>query len=385
MWVVVIGANEAILRRAPKTLNIIDIREGVENIVVRERYIQMSINHLTALSIKKVLSGYFPLLKIKKFVSFTEKYLILAAELNELYHLQANSLSCVQALSNKSIMRNLLNPYNEVWAKLVPISELGELLNQVDFDVIIKPVDGTGSQLITKYAAGEKNIDAILEKYHELEQVLVEKYIHGEEYSVEAISEKGKHRILSITKKFIDENFIETAHITPENIDENVGLKIIDAVKQFLNTVQLYEGPSHTEIMLANNHVYIIEGHSRTGGDRIVSLVRLTTGIDLIEAYFYQLAEETYLPSPIKAKVAKVIFTNFEENSIYSGLPDLSHYMTYIDELECSLKIGDIAKKPEHSGMRHSMAVVFADTYDKCNQVAQYIQEAFLRTSVKRK
>ncbi|WP_158008654.1 hypothetical protein [Rappaport israeli] len=53
MWIVLIGANEAILRRAPKNLNIIDVREGLENIIIRENYIQITMNVIEEDSLKK--------------------------------------------------------------------------------------------------------------------------------------------------------------------------------------------------------------------------------------------------------------------------------------------------------------------------------------------
>ena len=51
-------------------------------------------------------------------------------------------------------------------------------------------------------------------------QAIVEEYIEGEEYSIEGISFKGKHKFLAITKKFTTgaPNFIETGHIVNEEI-----------------------------------------------------------------------------------------------------------------------------------------------------------------------
>ncbi|VEG13934.1 Alanine-anticapsin ligase BacD [Moraxella cuniculi] len=382
MWVVIIGANEAILRRAPRGLKIIDIRQTKEHFVFRDDYIQIGLNAITYDAITHVLGAYCSKLTICKFVSFTEGYLLLAAKLNECYHLRANSVSCVQRLCDKEAMRHCLAEHFIMWSKLTKVSHLQSLLNSINFDVIVKPVDGFGSRLIGRYFVGKTDTELFVQKYQELEYVLVEEYIHGDEYSVEALSDNGQHKIIAITKKFIDADFIETGHIMPPKLDDASYSLIIQKVKEFLDLVELQEGPSHTEIIINQTGVHIVEGHSRTGGDRIVSLVRLTTGVDLIEAYLHQLAHIAYTPAAIKAKFAHVIFTNFVEGATYVKMPDLQDYGDYIDEIEINISPGECVIRPECSAMRHTMAVVYANDFDECVMIAHKIRNQFLTQAI---
>jgi hypothetical protein len=51
--------------------------------------------------------------------------------------------------------------------------------------------------------------------------------------------------------------------------------------RQFLDAVQLEEGPAHTEITLTSRGPRVIESHDRPGGDRINELVRVAYDVDL--------------------------------------------------------------------------------------------------------
>lgn len=380
MWIVLIGANEAILRRAPKNLNIIDVREGLENIIIRENYIQITMNVIEEDSLKKMLNPYLE--EIKKFVSFSEKYLLLAAVLNEQFNLKSNSVSCVETLINKHKMRQVLKEYQTFFSQLTDTQDLKEFLLSVDFDVIVKPVDGTGSRLIGRYIVGQTNVDDFVQQYSALKEVLVEEYIRGKEYSVESISENGKHQIIAITEKFIDENFIEVAHISPANISDSMKKSISDYVIEFLDRMQVKEGCGHTEIIINDKGIYVVEGHPRTGGDRIVSLVRLTTGIDLIEAYLYQLSCQSYPIQRVRATFAQTLFINFREGTTYLGLPNLTKYCSHLDEIEVNVKIGAQVEKPLYSSMRHVMIVLYAKDYEQCKFLAHAIKNIFLENSV---
>ncbi|ELE7142571.1 ATP-grasp domain-containing protein [Vibrio cholerae] len=384
MWIVLIGASESILRRAPKLAQIIDIREGTECVVVQDDYIRGNLPQITQENVQNFLVRYCGSFEFKRFVSFTERYLLLAAYLNDVYDLQANSISCVKTLCDKSLMRVAIaerGGAGEVWSKLTPTAHLKETLENIEFDVILKPVDGSGSNLISKYNPENSDVDELVQKYSTLNEVLIEQYISGKEFSVEALSQDKIHRILSITEKEIDAHFIESGHTVPANISSELEASIQSRVLNFLDTVGLHEGPSHTEVIVNDHGVHIIEGHPRTGGDRIVSLVRLTSGIDLIGAYLHQLTNEPYKALPVKAPIAKVAFVNLPTGCSYSGLPDLSKYIEHIEEIEMNVNIGDEVHEPTHSGDRHSLVVIHGETYSECNDIATSLVGAMLTST----
>jgi biotin carboxylase len=157
-----------------------------------------------------------------------------------------------------------------------------------------------------------------------------------------------------------------------------LAVRIQLATQAFLIIMGLREGPSHTELIANDNGIYIVEGHPRTGGDRIVSLVRLTTGIDLIAAYLHQLAGVPYQAQAIKAPVAQTVFIRYPSGATYNGINSLAAYRHGLEELEVNLQVGQLIEAPTHSGNRHALAVIHAANHALCNELALQIQNTLV-------
>ncbi|WP_308315885.1 ATP-grasp domain-containing protein [Streptomyces sp. CC228A] len=144
--------------------------------------------------------------------------------------------------------------------------------------VVAKPVAGTGSLAV-----------ALLRRPGDLPDsrrspgTLLERYVPGREFSVEALSCGGRHRVLGIAEKRTSpDGFVELAHLMPPpGLTEADRGSVERAVAELLDAVGLADGPSHTEVKLGEDgRVTVVETHNRPGGDGIADLVQLTTGID---------------------------------------------------------------------------------------------------------
>ena len=159
----------------------------------------------------------------------------------------------------------------------------------VKYPVIVKPVDSGGSQGITKV----ETQDDIEGAYREAAacsrtgRVIVEEYVDGREFSVEALSFQGRHYVLQITDKVTSgaPHFIEMQHHQPADIPLALAGRIKEMVERALTALKIENSPSHTEIKLnSKGELYIIEIGARMGGDFISSdLVRLSTGYDMVK------------------------------------------------------------------------------------------------------
>jgi biotin carboxylase len=112
---------------------------------------------------------------------------------------------------------------------------------------------------------------------------LMEEYASGPEYSVEAFSFSGRHVIVAVTEKLVDEtHFAELGHTVPARLDSDTEQEIVGTVIHFLDVMGLSDGPSHTEIRVGTRGPVIIESHNRAGGDRIRDLVQAAYGFDFM-------------------------------------------------------------------------------------------------------
>lgn len=171
--------------------------------------------------------------------------------------------------------------------KVYEESELDSL--ELNYPIIVKPIDSGGSQGVNKLESNKSLVDAfrVAADYSRTNGVIIEEFIDGREFSVEYISCNGKHYFLQVTDKVTSEapHFIEMQHHQPANISDEIIERIKDMVEKALTALHIENSPSHTEIKLnSRGELYIIEVGARMGGDFITSdLVRLSTGYDMVK------------------------------------------------------------------------------------------------------
>ncbi|MHD0398202.1 ATP-grasp domain-containing protein [Staphylococcus simulans] len=185
----------------------------------------------------------------------------------------------VSLFGNKYLMREFLRNkrFDTIpFRKVRDTKDLFEFINDYG-ESIVKPINGTGSKSV--YKINLNNVKTISDEISEFKctPFIIEKFIEGEEFSVESISIDGKHYVYGITKKLKnDDDFVEIGHIVPANISDKVTKNITDYVCELLNILQFKNGPSHTEIIVGyNNEISLVETHARIGGDMISELYRL--------------------------------------------------------------------------------------------------------------
>lgn len=203
--------------------------------------------------------------------------------------LPCNSPECIRISTNKYAMREAFIKAGIATPKFYRVDRIEAYLYGLSLPVIVKPTDRSGSRAITKVtdfrdleAAIKKAVDQSFKK-----EAIVEEYIEGKKYSYEAISYKGKHTNLSITKKYTTgaPHFIETGHVEPCELSEELLYKIHYVMKRALDALQITDGASHGEFKITpEGKIRIIEIGSRMGGDCIGSdLVPLSTGYDYMK------------------------------------------------------------------------------------------------------
>lgn len=235
---------------------------------------------------KKLLSSINSSQTIHAIITLTEKSLKITSELSVFLNLPGLGPDIIEFIQDKNSMRELLSTREEFsvkYCKPQNIKELSEFAERAGYPIIVKPVDGYGSQNVSKI----HNIDE-LNGLEFTENLIAEEFLSGDEFSAECFSFNGKHLIVSITRKMLIEssdgkNFTEMGHCVPANLTDEVKVIIENYIRNFLTFIGIDNGPSHTEFKLDSNKIRIIETHNRIGGDRISSLVKMSTGIDLVE------------------------------------------------------------------------------------------------------
>ncbi|MBR5564935.1 MAG: ATP-grasp domain-containing protein [Roseburia sp.] len=203
--------------------------------------------------------------------------------------LTGNGIESSLLATNKCLMRKAFEENGDPSPKNYCSDEITEeIVDKLQFPLIVKPVDRSGSRGITKVLNKKelKEAISIAEQYSFDKKAIVEEFIEGQEYSVEYISYRGKHIFLALTQKFTtgEPHFIETGHLQPVELEEEVLNRVKWIVEHALDTLKIQNGASHSEIKInQKGEIKIIEIGGRMGGDCIGSdLVQLSTGYDYV-------------------------------------------------------------------------------------------------------
>jgi biotin carboxylase len=169
---------------------------------------------------------------------------------------------------------------------------------EVGYPIVLKPRDGQGKLGLSKLP-GADSIDPALARFR-LQvpgcEMLAERFIDGDEYSVEAFSERGAHRTICVTKKYKDpDTFVEIGHCVPAPLPAEDTERLRGFAVRVLDALGVTDGPSHTEIIVGPDGPRVVETHARLPGGAVVDLISLLSGVDLDELWIRQLAGETVL------------------------------------------------------------------------------------------
>ncbi|MFI7630889.1 serine O-acetyltransferase EpsC [Microbispora rosea] len=233
-------------------------------------------------------------------LSITEPGLENAGRVNDLFGLGGTGYEVTRLFRDKLAMRRHLaglDPSTVAAAPLLRREDLDAFGAAHGYPFIVKPTDATASIGVFRIGGPQdaERVWATVEglrgtrtdrvsTMYLLRDFLMEEYVEGPEFSVEAFSFAGRHVVVAITEKFVHaDRFAELGHAVPARLDEPVRERIGASVRRFLDLIGLRDGVTHTELRLGPHGPAIIESHNRVAGDMIPELVRGAYGIDLVE------------------------------------------------------------------------------------------------------
>jgi biotin carboxylase len=188
-----------------------------------------------------------------------------------------------------------------------PAADIVDQLAGLRFPLVVKPVNGMASQGVTRadnladlkaavdlvQTINTEHLVAYADASHaERTGVLVEEFVDGPEYCVEAVSGPQGTTVLTITDKgnLQGPYFEERTFITPAPLDPGASARITDAVRVAHREIGIDFGASHSELRLrADGSPVLLEIGARMGGSGAVHyLVETATGVDFLGAVLQQ-------------------------------------------------------------------------------------------------
>ena len=273
------------------------------------------------------------------------------------------------------------------------LDEALETAQEMDYPLVIKPVDLCGSIHVTCV----ENPLQLENAFKELAQVthnarkqprpmvfLLEEFMHGEEVSVETISDATGTKVIGITDKLLTgfPHFIEQGHMFPADLPPSQCEIISSFVTGAFEKFGVQHGVAHTELKLIDKGLRIVEINLRRAGNRIDRLIHHVTGADLNDEIILMALGESSSVSfdkPVYHGSAAVEMLVPRENGKVVGINGLD-YLTenpYVVDWEVKVKVGDNIQLATNNNSYMGHVMVYDPENNNARDQLQAVLETF--------
>ncbi|MEV1107505.1 pyridoxal-phosphate dependent enzyme [Micromonospora sp. NPDC049751] len=249
-------------------------------------------------------------------------YLPQVSELTASFDLPGNPPEAIAVCRDKAATRRMLSAA-EVrqpgYAVVAATDEIPAAIAVTGLPCVVKPIDDSGSnnvRLCHDLAETADQVECILAVTTNVRGqatarlALIEEYVAGPEVSVEMFSHDATVTCLGVTAKstLAPPHFVEARHVFPAALPPALHAEVLTLVTRALSAAGIREGATHTEVRLGSAGPSIVEINARPAGGMIPELVRLATGVDIVEQHLRAACRLPVQLSPARDRTAGIAF-----------------------------------------------------------------------------
>lgn len=270
------------------------------------------------------------------------------------------------------------------------LDEIPQILPQMEFPIMMKPCDGSGSRGTSRVDREEDFAKACEFAMNGsiTHRAVAEPFVEGKEYGVESFVDNGKIHIFGIMQKnmTLPPYYAELGHAIPSGLPQATEERILTCVQKALGALGVNHGSVNMDLLISENgNVHIVDVGARMGGNLIGShIIPLGTGIDYMGNMIRAAAgdetswEKAFLPIPVATKLLAL------SPGKVKALPDFAALEKQYDvKIEHHLHVGDIINE-YHTNLDGCGYVVahgndVHDAIEKAERAKRIINEKIIR------
>lgn len=258
-------------------------------------------------AVASVVTRLFREEPIDRVVPMLEAQVGLAAQIRQLLGIPGQSVEQARLFRDKLAMRltalaaGIPVPY---FAPALDRERVVALLESVKPPYMLKPREGLGSQNMSRVDARERLIPAIVSKGPRIDDYLVEQYIPGDVYHVDAVVEGGKVQF-AIASRYAQPIFdvLQGGNFVTYMVTHGSPLekKLLDLNAKVIKAFGLKRGVTHIEFIRSSEtgEIYFLEAANRIPSARIPMVLNEATGVCLYHELAKLEATDSYqAPKP---------------------------------------------------------------------------------------
>jgi biotin carboxylase len=232
--------------------------------------------------------------------NWTEIDVELVAHIAQALDLPGISPEAARRCRNKFAMKQALAHLDGVlprFARVTSLDELERAIATIGYPAVVKPTGGSGSKGIFELHGADDlepavhhllriahpDFDAVFRQFPG--ELIVEEFLEGDEFSVEAFVQEGRVEIVGVTDKVTSPGFhLELRHVFPSGLDASALAAIGEGTRLVATTLGMDFCSVHLEAKIGKGGFRFIEVAARPAGDYIAThVVPLASGVPYFE------------------------------------------------------------------------------------------------------
>lgn len=225
-------------------------------------------------------------LEIKSIVSFVDPFVHIASILCDEFCVNYASSTAIEIMEDKEKTRNFLKnqPYSPKFFLLKPNESFS---NNLAFPLIVKSPKSTGSKdvLLANDSDQLKKHLSHLQSKNPRETIMIEEYIEGPQYLVEALIYKRQANIIGIIEQEITQGkrFIITGYGVLVKAPKEIQAGLEEVLQSIVKAFNIENGALHLELRLTKNGWKLIEINPRISGGAMNTMLHAAFGFNVVE------------------------------------------------------------------------------------------------------
>jgi len=286
--------------------------------------------------------------QIDRVVCMWEPGVVLAAKLREALGAPGQGVQQANTFRNKDLMKQVVTAAGIRTARHASartLAQVREAAKSIGFPVIVTPIAGAGS-MDTFRAGTMAELDAELKKMTTYDEVNVEEFIEGDEYTYDTICIDGEvmyenvcfyrpNPLVARSTEWISPQTLALRDLTPTPVAAGVEMG-----HQVLKAMGFQTGFTHMEFFWTPNGEAIFgEIGARPAGARTVDLMNFVGDIDLFMGYAEAELKGTFSQSTVRKYNACNVFKRAEGQGRIQRIEGLQHLLERYGEFIVTLDL----------------------------------------------
>ncbi len=317
--------------------------------------------------------------QIKGIMSFVDPFVYVAAALSEEFCSSVVSVDPILKMENKVLTRKLLKNHSITpnYAIYTQDKSLKNFIKKYKryLPLIVKSPLSNGSKDVLLVNDEKEFKIAIKQLLKKNEQVLIEEYLTGPQYLVEALVHNGNVHIVAIIEQTINliQRFIVTGYSLFVDIEQAFYDKILDTVSSVLKVFRMENGACHLEMRLVQGELKLVEINPRISGGAMNRIIEVGYGINLVEETIQlMLGNKPNLTKKHKKYVyAQYLIVDSLGRLIKVTGKNRSSQYPGVEEVYIKPRKGRIVRPPLSMGDRYGYILASSDVKEEAKKIAR--------------